>query len=251
MKIDLVADLFGEADLVGDDEHRHPFRGELAHRVEDLFDELGVERGGDLVEEHHVRFHRQRPGDRDALLLAAGEPFRVLVDFVAEADPFEQGARLSRRPRPCSCRAPCAAPGSRSRARVLWGKRLNCWKTMPTRWRTKSSSQLCSPVPDPGPLQMSWPSRKISPSSGGSSRLTQRSRVLLPEPLGPRMQTTSPLPTSRSIAFQHFELAEAFVDALELEHRLRHQATSMWAPRVTLRLVALDQDVDQPGQPAG
>ena len=36
-----------------------------------------------------------------------------------------------------------------------------------------------------GPLQMSWPSRKISPSSGGSSRLMHRSRVLLPEPLGP------------------------------------------------------------------
>ena len=41
---DLVADLAGEADLVGDDEHRHPFLGQLAHRVEDLFDELGVER---------------------------------------------------------------------------------------------------------------------------------------------------------------------------------------------------------------
>ena len=29
---------------------------------------------------------------------------------------------------------------------VRWGKRLNCWKTIPTRWRTKSSSQPASPA---------------------------------------------------------------------------------------------------------
>src|SRR6201994_2596194 len=73
---DLVADLAGEADLVGDDEHRPAFLGQLAHRGEDLFDDVGVESGGVLVEEHHVRFHRQGAGDRDALLLAAGEGFR-------------------------------------------------------------------------------------------------------------------------------------------------------------------------------
>src|SRR6185312_984855 len=35
-------------------------------------------------------------------------------------------------------------------------------------------------------------------------------------------------------AFQHFEVAEAFADAFQLDHRLGHQATSMWAPRLIL-----------------
>ena len=44
---------------------------------------------------------------------------------------------------------------------------------------------------------ISLPSRKMRPSSGGSSRLMQRSSVDLPEPLGPITQTTSPRSTSR------------------------------------------------------
>ena len=87
---DPVADVAGEAHLVGDDDHRHPLRGQLAHHVEHLLDQLGVERAGHLVEEHHVRVHRQRAGDRDPLLLAAGEPFGVLVELVGEPDPLEQ-----------------------------------------------------------------------------------------------------------------------------------------------------------------
>ena len=46
---------------------------------------------------------------------------------------------------------------------------------------------------------ISSPSSTIRPSSGGSSRLTQRSSVLLPEPLGPITQTTEPFGTTRSI----------------------------------------------------
>jgi hypothetical protein len=36
-----------------------------------------------------VRFHRQGAGDRDALLLAAGEGFRVLTETVTETDALE------------------------------------------------------------------------------------------------------------------------------------------------------------------
>ena len=42
-------------------------------------------------------------------------------------------------------------------------------------------------------------SSRILPESGGASRLMHRSRVDLPEPLGPITQTTEPLATSRSI----------------------------------------------------
>ena len=71
-----------------------PSDGEFPDHVEHLFDQLRVEGAGHLVEEHHVRVHRQGPGDRDPLLLAAGESFRVLVELVGEADPFEQGRAL-------------------------------------------------------------------------------------------------------------------------------------------------------------
>src|SRR5690606_12180480 len=76
---DPVGDLPGEPHLVGDDHHRHPVLGEATHHVEDLPDQLGVEGGGRLVEEHHVRLHRQRPGDGHPLLLAPRQPVRVLV----------------------------------------------------------------------------------------------------------------------------------------------------------------------------
>ena len=47
------------------------------HDVQHLVDHLRVERRGRLVEEHHLGLHRQRAGDRDALLLAAGQLRRV------------------------------------------------------------------------------------------------------------------------------------------------------------------------------
>jgi hypothetical protein len=51
------------------DEHRHTAASQIPHHHEHLSDELRVERGGDLVEEHHVRVHHQRTGDGDPLLL--------------------------------------------------------------------------------------------------------------------------------------------------------------------------------------
>src|SRR3954451_8970561 len=74
----------------------------------------------------------------------------------------------------------------------LCGKRLKDWKTIPTRRRTKFTPSVAAfPV-------ISWPSRKIRPELGGSSRLMHRSSVDLPEPEGPITQTTSPLPIAIS-----------------------------------------------------
>src|SRR5919112_2055346 len=73
----------GEAHLVGDDDHGHAVAGERGHHVEDLVDHLRVERRGGLVEEHHLGVHRQRAGDGDPLLLAAGQLGRVLVGLAA------------------------------------------------------------------------------------------------------------------------------------------------------------------------
>src|SRR5207244_9656176 len=48
----------------------------------------------------------------------------------------------------------------------------------------------------------STPSTRTVPESGISSRLQQRSSVLLPEPDGPMMNTVSPARTERSIPFR-------------------------------------------------
>ena len=71
------------------------------------------------------------------------------------------------------------------------GKRLNCWNTMPSFWRT---ALMSTPL-----AVMSCPSNTIWPLVGVSSRLTQRSIVDLPEPEGPSTTTTSPRWTSKSM----------------------------------------------------
>ncbi len=75
---------------MGDDDHRHAVGGQLAHDLQHLVDHLGVERRGGLVEEHDLGVHRQRPGDRDPLLLAAGQLGGVLRRLGADADPLQQ-----------------------------------------------------------------------------------------------------------------------------------------------------------------
>ena len=70
-----------------------PSRASCCIDREHLADELGVERRGGLVEQHQLRLHRQRAGDRHALLLAARELRRVGVELVGEADAVEQLAR--------------------------------------------------------------------------------------------------------------------------------------------------------------
>ena len=91
---DPVGDVAREAHLVGRDDHRHPGRRQLADDVEHLGHELRVERAGDLVEQQQVRLHRQRPDDRDPLLLAARQPVRELVALVGEPEPGEQLGRV-------------------------------------------------------------------------------------------------------------------------------------------------------------
>ena len=88
-----VGDLLGEAHLVGGDDHRHAAGPQVAHDVEDLTDELGVERRGDLVEKHHVGVHRQGPGDGDALLLPARQLVRIGHRLEPEAEAVEQPHR--------------------------------------------------------------------------------------------------------------------------------------------------------------
>jgi hypothetical protein len=104
----LVGDPAGEAHLVGHHQHRHALRGELAHDVEDVAHELRVEGAGGLVEQHHLRVHRQRPGDGHALLLAARELRGVGVGLLGQSPPGRASREPPRRPRPWSGGAPGA-----------------------------------------------------------------------------------------------------------------------------------------------
>ena len=90
---DRVGDLAGEAHLVGRDQHRHALRLKVADRLEHLADQLGVERAGDLVEQHRPRAGRERARDRHPLLLAAGEVVGAVVLAAREAEAVEQRAR--------------------------------------------------------------------------------------------------------------------------------------------------------------
>ena len=52
-----------------------------------------VEVAGGFVGEEHRGFGHQRPGDRDPLLLAAGELAGAMLDAIAEPDALERGER--------------------------------------------------------------------------------------------------------------------------------------------------------------
>ena len=150
---------------------------------EHLGDELGVEGAGDLVEQQHPRLHRERPHDRDPLLLAAREPVGILVRLLGEADALEE--RASRPPPRSSCGCPRTRIGASVMffSTVMCGKRLKLWNTMPTSRRTSSTSTPMS--------VMQSPLIVIDPPSTVSSRLMQRSSVDLPGPDAPMRHTTS------------------------------------------------------------
>ena len=97
-----VGDLPGEAHLVGGEHHGHALALEVTDHREHLADQFRVERRGDLVEQQQARVVHQRPDDRHPLLLAAGEPVRVAVRLVGQADPGQPLhrplARLGGRP---------------------------------------------------------------------------------------------------------------------------------------------------------
>src|SRR5262245_8896647 len=73
-----------------DEHHGHAFALDLLEHLQYLAGELGVERGGDFVKQHKLRFHGKRAGYRYALLLAARELVGIGIDLVREADAGER-----------------------------------------------------------------------------------------------------------------------------------------------------------------
>ena len=68
---------------------------------------------------------------------------------------------------------------------------------------------------------ISSPSKKIRPASIGSSRLTQRSSVLFPLPLGPMIDEDLARRDLEVDAVEHEVVAEALPNAFEADDRVR------------------------------
>ncbi|BAK10681.1 hypothetical protein PAJ_0601 [Pantoea ananatis AJ13355] len=66
-------DFLCKADFMGDDDHRHAFFSQILHHLQDFMTKLRVQRRGRLIEKHHLGLNRQRAGNCDTLLLAAGQ----------------------------------------------------------------------------------------------------------------------------------------------------------------------------------
>ena len=75
-----------------------PVARELLHDLQHVAHQLGVERRGGLVEQHQLGLHRQRPRDRHALLLSAGQLGGVAGELVGQARPDPAGRRALRAP---------------------------------------------------------------------------------------------------------------------------------------------------------
>ena len=141
-----------------------------------------VERAGRLVGEQQARLVRERPGDRDALALAAGEHRRPRVGPARRARPRASSSR-ARVSRSARGRRPNIAIWTFSEA-VSVGRRLCAWKTNPIVVGAVGGGAL-------EPCE-SAPSTAIEPASGVSSAPIRFSIVLLPEPDAPVSATSSP-----------------------------------------------------------
>ena len=73
-----------------DQNHGHAVAGELLDSLQDFASELGIERRGDLVEQHDLGLHRQRTGNGCALLLTAGHLLRVGGRLVLQAHALQR-----------------------------------------------------------------------------------------------------------------------------------------------------------------
>ena len=67
-----------------------PCADEAVEHAEHLVGRLGVEVAGGLIREQDRRRRHESAGDRDALLLTAGELLRLVVDAVGESDELER-----------------------------------------------------------------------------------------------------------------------------------------------------------------
>ena len=162
-----------------------PSLREVLHDAQHLAGQLGIERRGHLVEQHHLRLHRQRAGDGDALLLAAGKLLGIGVELVGQADRASTSAARSLR----LVLGLLLHQRRRQRDVPLDGQMREEVVALEHDADVAPQLSAASSCPARRPRGRTLRSGRLSTVS---SRSMQRSAVLLPEPLRPMMATTWP-----------------------------------------------------------
>ena len=168
-----------------------PGPGRLAQEPEHALHLELVEVRGRLVGEEQRRIEAQRARDRDALLLAAGEVGRAVLQPFAQSPSVSSTSRARARPARPDSPAFHAATATLSSALRL-GMRLNDWYTTPTVRAPVLGERGAAQLGDLGVV------RAGSTRAGVSNAASADSSVVLPQPLAPRSSTSSPSATSRS-----------------------------------------------------
>ena len=104
----------------------------------------------------------------------------------------------------------------------MFGNRLYAWNTMPMSRRFGGRRVTSSP-----PIT-------ICPVSGCRNPATQRNAVVLPQPLGPSSDTSSPWPERDVDAVQRLVAGEALAELFEFE--VRHRPQGSWRINVIGRV---------------
>ena len=175
--------------VVSHDDHREARReplDELLHR----FGRPRVERGGRLVEQKDLWLDGKCAGQAEKLLLAPGEAEGRVAEAVRDAAPQSDlgKARLGDVPQiRARCAMRCAFTPTTTLSRIDIGKGFGRWKTIPTRRRSTSGSTS----------RMLSSKRRIVPCIQNSRtrsfiRLSERRKVVLPEPEGPTSAVIEP-----------------------------------------------------------
>ena len=150
----------GDVVLVGDDHERQP---RVAQLVEQREDRLGVDRvevARRLVAEQQRGVAQQRPGDRDALLLAARQP---RGQEAARGGSCRRGSSAaSARSRAALARRRRGRPRRASRSRPPAGgpSRLKVWKTKPIRSRAQRGALVVVERADVDAVEEVRPARR-------------------------------------------------------------------------------------------
>ena len=194
-----VGDLAREAQLVGHDRHGPALVGELLEHDRALRPRV---RG-------RGRWSARRTGAGPAAApararcrrAAAGRPTARTDRRRASRSGPTRSSSASARATASFFATPCAwtGPSMTFSRTVRCGNRLWCWNTIAERSRSAVRSAFDTGFAKSmaGP-----PSKATTPASGVSSPLSDRSTVVLPEPLGPMSTTTSPRRTSKSTPFE-------------------------------------------------
>lgn len=186
---DAVGHRAGEGHFVGDDQQGHAVPGQALDHLQHFLDHLRVQRRGDLVEQHHLRVHAQRTDDGDALLLAAGELAREGIALVQKAHPLQQRLGLG-------AGFATVALLHLERAEQDVVEHAHVREQVVT--LEHHADVLAHLTPVGGLVQQLAAGESQVAAVGFFQAVEAAQQVDLPQPLGPRITTTSPWATLRS-----------------------------------------------------